>query len=65
MGVDEERVQRAMADPEIQGILGDPVMQQVLKDLGENPSSAQQHLRNPAVSGKIQKLIAAGVIGTR
>jgi stress-induced-phosphoprotein 1 len=33
----KQRQQRAMADPEIQHILTDPVMRQVLQDLQENP----------------------------
>lgn len=36
-GNDEERLQHAMADPEIQRIMRDPTIVQVLKDLGENP----------------------------
>lgn len=62
--VDEERAAHALADPEIQSILRDPVIQQVLSDLKENPSSGQQALRDPAVSAKLSKLIAAGVLRT-
>lgn len=36
-GNDEERLQRAMSDPEIQQIMRDPTIIQVLKDLSENP----------------------------
>ncbi|KAL2472458.1 Hsp70-Hsp90 organizing protein 3 [Abeliophyllum distichum] len=52
----KERQAKAMQDPEIQNILTDPVMQQVLVDLQENPKSAQDHMRNPLVMNKIQKL---------
>jgi len=33
------RQARAMADPEIQGILSDPVMRQVLQDFSNNPKA--------------------------
>ena len=65
---DEEKKEQAahsMADPEIQGILQDPVMQQVLKDLQENPAAGQQALRDPIMRSKLEKLIAAGIIETR
>lgn len=64
----EEKQQQAahsMADPQIQAILHDPVMQQVLKDFKEQPQAAQQALRDPVVRAKIEKLIAAGIIETR
>ena len=54
-----------MEDPEIRNIMSDPIMKQVLSDLGSNPASAQQHMRNPEVASKIEKLIAAGIIQTR
>jgi stress-induced-phosphoprotein 1 len=61
----KEQAAHAMADPEIQGILQDPVMQQVLKDLQENPAAGQQALRDPIMRSKLEKLIAAGIIETR
>jgi len=61
----KERADHAMADPEIQNILQDPIIQQVLRDLGENPAAGQEALRDPGVHAKIQKLIAAGIIETR
>eukprot|EP00588_Corethron_pennatum_P014382 CAMPEP_0194279254 /NCGR_PEP_ID=MMETSP0169-20130528/13817_1 /TAXON_ID=218684 /ORGANISM="Corethron pennatum, Strain L29A3" /LENGTH=579 /DNA_ID=CAMNT_0039023651 /DNA_START=106 /DNA_END=1845 /DNA_ORIENTATION=+ len=64
---EEERKERAahgMADPEIQGILSDPVIRQVLQDFNDNPREAQQALSDPAVAAKINKLIAAGVVQT-
>ena len=36
---DEERVRHAMADPEIQRIMTDPIIRQVLQDLSTNPAS--------------------------
>jgi stress-induced-phosphoprotein 1 len=62
--VDEDRVRKAMSDPEIQSILQDPIMQSVLRDFTENPKAAQQHLKNPGIMEKLQKLIAAGVLRT-
>jgi stress-induced-phosphoprotein 1 len=61
----KEQAAHAMADPEIQGILQDPVMQQVLKDLQENPAAGQQALNDPIMRAKLEKLIAAGIIETR
>ena len=60
-----ERQQRAMADPEIQGILSDPVMRQVLQDMSTDTKAAAQHQKNPEVMAKIQKLINAGIVQTR
>ncbi|KAI3828881.1 hypothetical protein L1987_02992 [Smallanthus sonchifolius] len=61
----KERQEKAMQDPEIQNILTDPVMAQVLKDLQENPKAAQDHMKNPSVMNKIQKLISAGIVQMR
>lgn len=62
---DSERQAHAMADPEIQMILQDPMMRQVLQDLQENPASAQKALRDPIVSANLEKLVAAGIIQMR
>ncbi|MQL81309.1 hypothetical protein Taro_013769 [Colocasia esculenta] len=61
----KERQAKAMQDPEIQNILTDPVMRQVLIDFQENPRSAQDHLKNPQVMHKIQKLVSAGIVQMR
>ncbi|KAG8060082.1 hypothetical protein GUJ93_ZPchr0002g24367 [Zizania palustris] len=58
----QERQNKAMQDPEIQNILTDPIMRQVLIDLQENPRASQEHLKNPGVMQKIQKLISAGIV---
>uniref|UniRef100_A0A7S4EFH0 Hsp70-Hsp90 organising protein n=2 Tax=Pseudo-nitzschia australis TaxID=44445 RepID=A0A7S4EFH0_9STRA len=60
----KEQAAHAMADPDIQAILQDPVVQQTLRDFGENPAAAQQAMSNPGMREKIQKLIAAGVVET-
>ncbi|KAE9270966.1 hypothetical protein PR003_g30657 [Phytophthora rubi] len=62
---DEERARHGMADPEIQAILRDPVMQNVLNDFQTDPMGAQRHLQNPGTMAKIEKLIAAGVLQTK
>jgi len=62
-GPDEERLAHAMADPEIQSLLRDPVVVQVIRDFKENPSAAQQAMQNPGMQAKINKLMAAGVLG--
>lgn len=62
--VDKERAAHALADPEIQAILSDPVMRQVLTDLNENPTAGRRALQDPTVAAKIEKLIAAGVLRT-
>lgn len=61
----KERQARAMADPEVQRILTDPIMRQVLADMQEDPAAAQRHLSHPEVAKKIEKLVAAGVIQIR
>lgn len=45
--------------------MNDPVMQQILQQAQGNPASLQDHMKNPIVRGKIQKLINAGIIRTR
>nr|BAJ85944.1 predicted protein [Hordeum vulgare subsp. vulgare]BAJ97130.1 predicted protein [Hordeum vulgare subsp. vulgare] len=61
----QEKQSKAMQDPEIQNILTDPIMRQVLMDFQENPRAAQDHLKDPGVAQKIQKLINAGIVQTR
>jgi stress-induced-phosphoprotein 1 len=60
----KEQAAHAMADPDIQAILQDPVVQQTLRDFSENPASAQQAMNDSGMRDKIQKLIAAGVVET-
>ncbi|GBG34403.1 Tetratricopeptide repeat protein 1 [Hondaea fermentalgiana] len=61
---DQLRASRAMEDPEIQGILNDPVMRRVLDDMRDNPSSTAEHMANPGIREKIETLIAAGILKT-
>lgn len=59
------RQESAMKDPEIQNILADPVMNQVLRDMSENPEAAMEHQKNPMIMAKVRKLINAGIVQTR
>lgn len=61
----EQTMERVSRDPEVVGILQDPVMQGILSQARDNPAALQEHMRNPDVSKKINTLIAAGVIRTR
>jgi len=62
---DAERQARAMADPEIQAILGDAQMRSILGEMQTDPKKAQAAMNDPAISAKLQKLIAAGVLQVR
>lgn len=62
---EEETLQRAMRDPEVAQIMQDPVINQILQQAQQNPAALQDHMKNPVVNAKIQKLVAAGIIRTR
>jgi len=47
------------------GIMNDPIMQQILQQAQSDPGALQDHMKNPVVRSKIQKLINAGIIRTR
>ncbi|CAF3089004.1 unnamed protein product, partial [Rotaria sp. Silwood2] len=60
---DSEEVRKhALADPEIQQILGDPSMCLILDQMQNEPLAIYEHLRNPVIAQKIQKLMNAGII---
>eukprot|EP00741_Cyanophora_paradoxa_P008293 tig00001286_g8022.t1 len=59
---DKERLAKAMADPEIQSILSDPMMQTILENMKTDPKAAQSYMRDPTIVARIQKLVAAGVL---
>lgn len=61
----EERRKRAMQDPEIQQILADPAMQMILKQMQEDPTALREHLQNPEISAKIEKLMSSGLLSVR
>ncbi|XP_045447472.1 stress-induced-phosphoprotein 1 [Melitaea cinxia] len=58
----EEVRKRAMADPEVQSILRDPAMRCILEQMQQDPQALQDHLRNPDIAAKIQKLLESGLI---
>lgn len=47
---------------QIMGIMQDPVMQAILQQAQSDPAALSEHMKNPTVRNKIQKLMAAGVI---
>lgn len=53
---------RAMADPEVQSILRDPAMRLILEQMQNDPKALQDHLKNPDIAAKIQKLLESGLI---
>lgn len=62
---DPERAKEAMKDPEIQRILRDPTIAKVLQDMQESPQAGAAAMRDPDIRKKIEKLIAAGVLGVK
>ncbi|GAA5858159.1 hypothetical protein JCM8547_005675 [Rhodosporidiobolus lusitaniae] len=62
---DEQAYARALRDPEVQAIMGDPVMQGILQQAQQDPKSLQNHMMsNPAIAQKVQTLVRAGIIKT-
>jgi stress-induced-phosphoprotein 1 len=59
---EQEILERAQRDPEVLAILQDPIMQQILGQMKDDPTAVQDHLKNPMIKQKIQKLVNAGVI---
>lgn len=43
-------------------ILSDPVMQSILQQAKGDPAALNEHMKNPGIRSKVQKLVAAGVI---
>lgn len=62
--VDEEQYRQAMADPEVQQILGDPQFQIILKELSDNPRAMNEYLKEPKIAQGIRKLMACGILRT-
>lgn len=63
---DPEKVrEQAMSDPEVQAIMGDPAMRMILEQMQDNPDALREHMKNPDIRQKIQKLISSGLIAIR
>lgn len=58
----EEMRKRALTNPEVQEILKDPAMQMILQQGQADPKALREHLQNPEVAKKFQKLLEAGII---
>ncbi|XP_076174844.1 stress-induced phosphoprotein 1 [Ptiloglossa arizonensis] len=58
----EEVRKRAMEDPEVQSILRDPAMRLILEQMHSDPRALYDHLKNPNVAAKIQKLLESGLV---
>lgn len=55
----------AMRDPEIMKILNDPAMRIILEQAQQNPKALMEHLQNPEVAAKFQKLVESGIVGLK
>ncbi|KAK2575716.1 hypothetical protein KPH14_012105 [Odynerus spinipes] len=58
----EEVRKRAMADPEVQSILRDPAMRLILEQMQSDPRALQDHLKNPDIAAKLQKLLESDLV---
>ena len=61
----EQARNNAMNDPEVQAILSDPAMRIILQQMSTDPKAAAEHMKDPVVSEKIQKLFEAGIVKLR
>jgi len=58
----EERVRKAMADPEVQAMLQEPELLDILQEFKDDPVPAHnKYIKEPSIRAKIEKLLAAGM----
>lgn len=63
--VDEEQYNKAMADPEVRQIMGNPQFLYILQRLNEDPNAILEYAKDPQISRGLQKLISAGILKAR
>lgn len=54
--------ERVKNDPEVIAIMQDPSMRLILDQMQSDPNAIQEHLKNPMIAQKIQKLMDVGII---
>merc|ERR1712183_627632 len=65
-GADEKEIrERAMNDPEVREILGDPIIRNILEQMEREPAAAREHLKDEKIGKKIQKLMECGILQFR
>ena len=62
---EEEIKQRAMQDPAVQEILADPGIRMILNQMQEDPKAIMDHLKNPMIAKKLEKLMEVGILQMR
>jgi len=62
---DPERLKEAMKDPEIREIMRDPTITKVLSELKDDPRAVQAAFADKDIRGKLEKLIAAGILAVQ
>eukprot|EP00834_Sanchytrium_tribonematis_P001780 NODE_46_length_32145_cov_0.918711.p7 type:complete len:496 gc:universal NODE_46_length_32145_cov_0.918711:2481-994(-) len=59
---DKEVQEKAARDPEVQRVMSDPAMRVILEQMQNDPSSIQEHMKNPQVMKNLRVLINAGIL---